>query len=95
MEKRCVCGHRMTRSDWQHCWVCHRCGRKKPLDNTVSNADAIRNMSDYDLARRNVYQVKLNEAEPEQFVTSDGSVFYEHKDAFDHELWWLQQTKYY
>lgn len=32
MSKKCVCGHEMTRHDWKHEWVCHRCGRKKPIE---------------------------------------------------------------
>lgn len=31
MSKKCVCGNEMTREDWKHEWVCHRCGRKKPF----------------------------------------------------------------
>lgn len=33
MGKKCVCGNEMTRHDWKHEWVCHRCGRKKPISN--------------------------------------------------------------
>lgn len=29
--KRCICGHLMTAAEWKHQWVCHRCGRTKPL----------------------------------------------------------------
>ena len=29
--KKCVCGNEMTREDWKHEWVCHRCGRKRPI----------------------------------------------------------------
>lgn len=31
MSKKCVCGNEMTREDWKHEWVCHRCGRKRPV----------------------------------------------------------------
>lgn len=31
MSKKCVCGNEMTREDWKHEWVCHRCGRKRPI----------------------------------------------------------------
>ena len=24
-------GNEMTRKDWKHEWVCHRCGRKRPI----------------------------------------------------------------
>lgn len=36
MSKRCVCGHEMTPHDWNHEWVCHRCGRKKPFPKNTS-----------------------------------------------------------
>lgn len=36
MSKKCVCGHEMTRHDWKHEWVCHRCGRKKPIPENPS-----------------------------------------------------------
>ena len=32
MNKTCVCGHPMTRHDWKNQWVCHRCGRTKPIE---------------------------------------------------------------
>ena len=28
MSKKCVCGNEMTREDWKHEWVCHRCGEQ-------------------------------------------------------------------
>lgn len=31
MEK-CVCGHEMTKAEWKNQWVCHRCGRTKPIN---------------------------------------------------------------
>lgn len=30
--KKCVCGNEMTAVEWKHQWVCHRCGRTKPLE---------------------------------------------------------------
>lgn len=30
-QKTCVCGHPMTATEWKNQWVCHRCGRTKPL----------------------------------------------------------------
>lgn len=29
--KKCVCGYPMTAAEWKNQWVCHRCGRTKPL----------------------------------------------------------------
>lgn len=46
----CVCNHKMTRHDWKHQWVCHRCGRTKPIEKLQTNADRIRAMSDEELA---------------------------------------------
>lgn len=46
----CVCRHEMTRHDWKNQWVCHRCGRTKPIEQTQTNADRIRAMSDEELA---------------------------------------------
>ena len=63
MSKKCVCGHPMTHSDFHHAWVCFRCGRKKPLHDGETNADKVRQMSDEDLARRNVYEVYLSDDE--------------------------------
>lgn len=39
--KKCVCGHEMTRHNWKHQWVCHRCGRTKVIDTPQTNADRI------------------------------------------------------
>ena len=48
--KKCVCGEEMTPAEWKNQWVCHRCGRTKPMCTTVTNADRIRAMSDEELA---------------------------------------------
>ena len=47
--KKCVCGEEMTPAEWKNQWVCHRCGRTKPMRTTVTNADRIRAMSDEEL----------------------------------------------
>ena len=47
---KCFCGNEMTRKDWKHQWVCHKCGRTKPLYESMTNADRIRSMSDEELA---------------------------------------------
>ena len=49
--KKCVCGNEMTPADWKNQWVCHRCGRTKPIFTTATNADRIRSMTDEDLAK--------------------------------------------
>ena len=48
--KKCVCGEEMTPAEWKNQWVCHRCGRTKPMRTTVTNADRIRAMSDEEIA---------------------------------------------
>lgn len=40
MSKKCVCGNEMTREDWKHEWVCHRCGRKRPIP-LMTNLEAV------------------------------------------------------
>ena len=47
--KKCVCGEEMTPAEWKNQWVCHRCGRTKPMRTTVTNADRIRSMTDEEL----------------------------------------------
>ena len=47
----CVCKHEMARHDWKNQWVCHRCGRTKPIAQTQTNADRIRAMNDEELAK--------------------------------------------
>ena len=54
-QKTCVCGHPMTAHEWKNQWVCHRCGRTKPLKKWETNADRIRAMSDEELAEYLVY----------------------------------------
>lgn len=48
---KCFCGNEMTRKDWKHQWVCHKCGRTKPLYESMTNADRIRSMTDEELAK--------------------------------------------
>jgi hypothetical protein len=40
----------MTKAEWKHQWVCHRCGRTKPISIKQTNADKIKQMSDKELA---------------------------------------------
>lgn len=47
---KCFCGNEMTRKDWKHQWVCHKCGRMKPIYESMTNADRIRSMGDEELA---------------------------------------------
>lgn len=30
-QKACICGGYMIAAEWKNQWVCHRCGRTKPL----------------------------------------------------------------
>lgn len=54
--KKCVCGHEMTKAEWKNQWVCHRCGRTKPIN--VSNAEYLRSMANEEMAEWLVYKVK-------------------------------------
>lgn len=77
--KKCVCGEEMTPAEWKNQWVCHRCGRTKPMRTTVTNADRIRSMSDEELSvliAKEIVHVPL-------------SGFYVAKSAW---LRWLQET---
>lgn len=72
--KKCVCGEEMTPAEWKNQWVCHRCGRTKPMRTTVTNADRIRVMSDEELAEflwdfnlSDVSTVKMGEFGPHMF----------------------------
>lgn len=47
----CVCGREMTRHDWKNQWVCHRCGRTKPIVENFTNAERLRDMTDEELAQ--------------------------------------------
>lgn len=58
--KKCVCGNEMTRHDWKNQWVCHRCGRTKPIKETMTNAERIRSMDNEDLARFLLMEVANN-----------------------------------
>lgn len=68
--KKCVCGNEMTPRDWSHEWVCKRCGRKRPMDIPMTNADHIRAMSDEELAA--LLFSRLN-VEAEQIPFCEGS----------------------
>lgn len=51
MSKTCVCGNDMTKEEWKHQWVCHHCGRTKPISIKQTNADKyFRNATDEELA---------------------------------------------
>ena len=48
--KKCVCGNDMTAHDWEHRYVCHRCGRTKQYERPITNFDRIKSMSIEELA---------------------------------------------
>lgn len=48
-EKKCVCGNKMTKREYTYEWVCHKCGRKRPMEKKKTNADKIRSMTDEEL----------------------------------------------
>ena len=82
--KKCVCGEEMTPAEWKNQWVCHRCGRTKPMSTTVTNADRIRSMSDTDLA----WELMLWRCEA---VARNHGVSSEYPDTQQTILKWLQQ----
>jgi hypothetical protein len=45
-----ACNREMAAQDWNHRWVCTRCGRTKPYAEPMTNADHIRAMTDEELA---------------------------------------------
>ena len=68
----------------------------------MTNADRIRNMTDEELAERNVYATYEYDLDYDYddnpisiyndvWATSDNFIFYFREDAIEHELWWLQQ----
>ena len=83
--KKCVCGEEMTPAEWKNQWVCHRCGRTKPMRTTVTNADRIRSMSDEE----------LNELFHEIYnAGAEDAVAYEwgqRTNSFEWTTEWLQQ----
>lgn len=52
----CICGHEMTEASWKNKWVCHRCGRTKPI--YITNSEYIRDMTNEEMAEWLVYKVK-------------------------------------
>ena len=63
--KKCVCGNQMTKACWKRQWVCHRCGRTKPLYGGETNAEHIRNMTDDELAEWLVYEIRCSACDAE------------------------------
>lgn len=84
--KTCVCGHPMTAHEWKNQWVCHRCGRTKPIEEVMTNADRIRAMTDEELKDLlwDAYNAGSNDAEAWHF--GEG-----HRFSFEWDLDWLQQ----
>ena len=35
----CVCNHEMTKHEYKNKWVCHRCGRSKPIVIQLTNRE--------------------------------------------------------
>ena len=63
------------------------------LGDPITNGQKIRNMSDIELAKRNVYPYyteTIGKYE-ECWRTSDGSTFWEYDEAFAYELKWLKE----
>ena len=85
MMKACVCGHPMTRHDWKNQWVCHRCGRTKPIKEYATNADRIRAMSDEELA-----ELLCGIQDDDDGRVIDGETILD--NAPDQMLWWLREV---
>lgn len=73
------------------------------LQYVTTNSDYIRTMSDEELAEFNInltneceidydYEETPYEHWYSVYRTSDYETFYEYEDAFNHELWWLNQS---
>ena len=58
MIKKCICGHEMTKAEWKHQWVCHRCGRTQFIYDDITNAEYIRSLTNDEMAEWLVQKVK-------------------------------------
>lgn len=77
---KCFCGNEMTRKDWKHQWVCHKCGRTKPLYESMTNADRIRSMSDEELAE---FFLKVSIVYAESCMTGESDCVWEDYPTHD------------
>ena len=57
--KKCFCGHEMTKTEWKHQWVCHRCGRTKPIYENAISMELLRNMTVEELAEWIIMQNEM------------------------------------
>jgi hypothetical protein len=48
----------MTEAAWKYQFVCHRCGRTKPIDAYMTNAEYIRSMTNDEMADWLVHKIK-------------------------------------
>lgn len=55
--KKCVCGHEMTKHDYEGKWVCHRCGRTKLYPSEIAREDFERTIRASD-----IYDALVNKA---------------------------------
>ena len=89
-----------TTKDADPCKGYEKCKSYRP--DCQTNADRIRAMSDEQMVRTNIrlsyrcdidydYDGKPYENWKQYYETSDGSAFYEEKDAVEYELDWLRQ----
>lgn len=52
MSKTCACGNNMIKEEWKHQWVCHCCGRTKPISIKQTNAEKyFRDATDEEIAK--------------------------------------------
>ena len=73
----CVCGHEMTRTEWKNQFVCHRCGRTKPIIENYTNAE---------------FMIKLLvEENAEAFLDFMGELLGDGIPTADWFKWWLEQ----
>lgn len=73
----CVCGHQMTRYDYKNKFVCCRCGRTRPILDTLTNAEFMINL--------------LQENKAETFLDFMGELLGEGIPTAGWFKWWLEQ----
>ena len=71
----CVCGREMTRHDWKNQFVCHRCGRTRPIKDRWTNAELLGHL------------LRSNEAEELLDVLAE--VFEDGTPTANEFKWWL------
>lgn len=63
--KTCVCGHEMTKAEWKAQYICHRCGRTKPINEKITTADYLRSATNEEMAEWLLYNVRCTACDGE------------------------------